>query len=198
MLCCGLCSQWQHIACHDRADLHAGKPRRNWDQVEFICRQCQARRVASKNSGYYPQHAVPNSYLPQPPPVVPSTSYPPYGTVPPISAAHPPQDYPRSYPVAVNGAAAYMQPNMGTSRQPPVNYHQQMQQQQHQPAPPPPRLSAGPSYASTSTHQQYRGAYDQPPAPFQHNVNGHRAPAYQVKDLVHLSDASLIDSFSVQ
>ncbi|KAJ7116297.1 hypothetical protein C8R44DRAFT_792106 [Mycena epipterygia] len=179
MLCCGLCSQWQHIACHDRADLHAGKPRRNWDQVEFICRQCQARRVASKNSGYYPQHVVPNSYLPQPP-VVPSTSYPPYGTVPPASVAHPSQDYPRSYPVAVNGAAAYMQPNMGTARQlPPVNYHQQVQQQQ-QPAPPPPlRLSAGPSYASASTQQQYRGTYDQSPAPFQHNVNGHRAPAYQ-------------------
>jgi hypothetical protein len=50
---CGLCSKWQHIACHDRADQQAGRRRRNWDVVEFFCLQCRARRagVAVSNAG---------------------------------------------------------------------------------------------------------------------------------------------------
>ncbi|KAJ7123339.1 hypothetical protein C8R46DRAFT_928223, partial [Mycena filopes] len=40
MVCCGACSQWSHVICHDRADAQAGRPRRNWDQVEFFCRPC--------------------------------------------------------------------------------------------------------------------------------------------------------------
>ncbi|KAJ7454864.1 hypothetical protein FB451DRAFT_1049218 [Mycena latifolia] len=185
MFCCGLCSQWQHIACHDRADMQAGRPRRNWDQVEFVCRQCQVRRIAAKNSRQHhaqQQHAVPSSYLPQMT-IAPPTSYTPYNHAPPPIAAHPPREYPGSYPVAVNGTAAYAhaQPNMGTSRQlpystpSPANYHQLMQ-------PAPPRLSAGPP---SNAQQQYLGGYDRSPGQFQHiapNANGHRAPApaYQV------------------
>jgi hypothetical protein len=174
MLCCGVCSQWQHIACHDRADAQAGRPRRNWDQVEFLCRQCQARRVAAKSSGQYSQHTLSNSYVP-PAPMVPSTSYSPYAHGPPATAAHLPRQYPPSYPVTVNGGGtAYT-----LSRQrpyptiPPANHHQQVQL-----TPPPPRHSAGPSYA-----QQYQAAYDRSPAQFPQitpNVNGHRAVAYQV------------------
>lgn len=41
LLCCGKCSKWQHIACHDAADRKAGHPKRNWDREEFICRACR-------------------------------------------------------------------------------------------------------------------------------------------------------------
>ena len=47
LLCCGKCSKWQHIACHDLADRQAGRPKRNWDTEEFICRACQGRTVAN-------------------------------------------------------------------------------------------------------------------------------------------------------
>lgn len=45
MMSCGLCSKWQHIACHDRADQQAGRSRRNWDVVEFFCLKCRAHRA---------------------------------------------------------------------------------------------------------------------------------------------------------
>jgi hypothetical protein len=53
MMSCGLCSKWQHIACHDRADQQAGRRRRNWDVVEFFCLKCRAHRagVTLPNAG---------------------------------------------------------------------------------------------------------------------------------------------------
>ena len=48
LLCCGKCSKWQHIACHDSADRQAGRPKRNWDTEEFTCRTCQARTLARR------------------------------------------------------------------------------------------------------------------------------------------------------
>lgn len=47
MLSCGCCSRWQHIACHDQADVRAGRPKRNWDLVDFICHKC--RVIAQKH-----------------------------------------------------------------------------------------------------------------------------------------------------
>ncbi|KAI0297293.1 hypothetical protein B0F90DRAFT_1740819 [Multifurca ochricompacta] len=47
LLCCGKCSRWQHIACHDLADRRAGRPKRDWDTEEFLCRACQGRSVAA-------------------------------------------------------------------------------------------------------------------------------------------------------
>ncbi len=47
LLCCGKCSKWQHIACHDMADRKAGRPKRDWDKEEFICRKCQSGRSLS-------------------------------------------------------------------------------------------------------------------------------------------------------
>ena len=40
MMCCSVCSKWQHISCHDGADLRAGRPQRNWDVEDFVCRRC--------------------------------------------------------------------------------------------------------------------------------------------------------------
>ena len=47
LLCCGKCSKWKHIACHDLADRQAGRPKRNWDTEEFICRACQSHSTAN-------------------------------------------------------------------------------------------------------------------------------------------------------
>ncbi|KAK0193587.1 hypothetical protein F5146DRAFT_925694 [Armillaria mellea] len=53
MMCCGSCSKWQHISCHDQADVRSGRPRRNWEQVEFICRHCaQTKRPATGHDQY--------------------------------------------------------------------------------------------------------------------------------------------------
>lgn len=46
MMSCGKCFKWQHIACHDLADERAGRAKRNWDSVEFICQQCRSRMFA--------------------------------------------------------------------------------------------------------------------------------------------------------
>jgi hypothetical protein len=40
MMCCGTCFKWQHILCHDEADRRLGRPKRNWDVEEFVCRAC--------------------------------------------------------------------------------------------------------------------------------------------------------------
>ncbi|KAJ7178692.1 hypothetical protein C8R43DRAFT_974137 [Mycena crocata] len=196
MLCCGICSQWQHIACHDHADVQAGRPRRNWDQVDFICRQCQTRRMAAKNNArqYQQQQSVPppNSYTSSfMSPMAPSTSYASYPPSPPIARAQREHTQNNAYPIAVNGAATYTphtQPSMSSSRQlpypahpaqqVPANYHRQVQ---HAPPPPPPRLSAGPAY-SAPQQQPYPASYDRGQAQFQPiassaNLNGHRAPA---------------------
>lgn len=44
-MCCESCSKWQHIACHDAADKQAGRHKRNWEKVEFVCRQCRIRQA---------------------------------------------------------------------------------------------------------------------------------------------------------
>jgi len=46
MMSCGKCFKWQHIACHDLTDKRAGRSKRNWDSVEFICLQCRSRMFA--------------------------------------------------------------------------------------------------------------------------------------------------------
>lgn len=81
-MCCGSCSKWQHIPCHDQADVHAGRPRRNWDQVDFICRQCRANTHADPSVGYngvqmhYPQNMHPSLRAPH---TAASYNHVPYG-----------------------------------------------------------------------------------------------------------------------
>jgi len=50
MVSCGICSRWQHIQCHDRADRAAGHPRRIWKFEEFICSQCRASQRVQYNN----------------------------------------------------------------------------------------------------------------------------------------------------
>lgn len=44
LVCCEDCGKWQHVECHDRQDTQEGKPRRNWDKVDFKV-SCCARAV---------------------------------------------------------------------------------------------------------------------------------------------------------
>ncbi|KAH7884569.1 hypothetical protein F5I97DRAFT_1929415 [Phlebopus sp. FC_14] len=52
IMCCGMCSKWQHIICHDRQDALAGRPRRDWEVEEFICKHCRLKgsRASSSSS----------------------------------------------------------------------------------------------------------------------------------------------------
>ncbi|PFH53210.1 hypothetical protein AMATHDRAFT_1625 [Amanita thiersii Skay4041] len=60
MMSCGSCLKWQHIACHDKADQTAGRPKRDWDSVEFICKRCEKGIYGENASGqefsHYTQH----------------------------------------------------------------------------------------------------------------------------------------------
>lgn len=58
MMSCGACARWQHIICHDRADQHVGRPKRDWDVVEFFCQRCRSKRF---QQGYH------TPYTPQTP-----------------------------------------------------------------------------------------------------------------------------------
>ncbi|KAH9995744.1 hypothetical protein BJV77DRAFT_205745 [Russula vinacea] len=49
LLCCGKCSKWQHITCHDLADRKAGRPKRDWDKEELSA--ATVRTVASRMAG---------------------------------------------------------------------------------------------------------------------------------------------------
>jgi hypothetical protein len=67
LLCCGKCAKWQHIACHDLADRQAGRPMRDWDREEFICRACLDRGVVNgkqvlNGSASYDTGQTPNSH----------------------------------------------------------------------------------------------------------------------------------------
>ncbi len=75
MMSCGICSRWQHIQCHDRADRAAGHPRRIWKFEEFICSHCRASQRVQYNSYLSPStkealslpttKQFPSTYAPQ-------------------------------------------------------------------------------------------------------------------------------------
>lgn len=44
LMSCEKCNKWQHIRCHDQADFIAGRPRRNWELVDFLCAACAVKR----------------------------------------------------------------------------------------------------------------------------------------------------------
>ncbi|KAL1745390.1 hypothetical protein HDZ31DRAFT_63138 [Schizophyllum fasciatum] len=59
MMCCGSCSRWQHIACHDRIDLAAGRPKRDWNTVDFVCKRCRELAYARQQQQQQQQHQQP-------------------------------------------------------------------------------------------------------------------------------------------
>lgn len=49
--CCDTCGKWQHVWCHDNADQRAGRPKRDWNKVEFRCFRCQRPPPVSYQNG---------------------------------------------------------------------------------------------------------------------------------------------------
>ncbi|KAF9223586.1 hypothetical protein BS17DRAFT_780857 [Gyrodon lividus] len=50
IMCCGMCTKWQHIICHDKQDAMAGRPKRNWDAEDFVCQSCRLRKSRDSSS----------------------------------------------------------------------------------------------------------------------------------------------------
>ncbi|WWC88197.1 uncharacterized protein L201_003102 [Kwoniella dendrophila CBS 6074] len=86
LVCCDDCSRWQHTECHDRLDIREGRGKRNWDQVDFKCKECRLRAARKRQRHENPaQPQTPaqgvnqinghSSQVPQSPyPVVPGSS----------------------------------------------------------------------------------------------------------------------------
>jgi hypothetical protein len=41
-MCCGSCTIWQHIPCHEERDRRDGRPPRDWEREEFYCSRCRS------------------------------------------------------------------------------------------------------------------------------------------------------------
>ncbi|KAK0480265.1 hypothetical protein IW261DRAFT_1477011 [Armillaria novae-zelandiae] len=121
MMCCGSCSKWQHISCHDQADVRSGRPRRNWEQVEFICRNCaQTKRPSHYSSGHPPPAAGHDQYLALRAPGSTSNSYgnyntPGYPVYNPYSQTSKSQNHGQMSDVRSNAAPSYAPPTKGIS-----------------------------------------------------------------------------------
>lgn len=116
---CERCGKWQHTECHDKADDQAGRPRRDWSKVEFLCKSCQKRKPRkSAGEGNVPKvkPATNGNSIQQPtaPPPVPQTR--PHPQYHPYTNGHyappPPQLYPQppqgADPNNLRGMPAYV------------------------------------------------------------------------------------------
>ncbi|KAK7454556.1 hypothetical protein VKT23_011309 [Stygiomarasmius scandens] len=74
LMCCGICTKWQHITCHDRADQLAGRPRRDWKKVDFYCLRCRQRAPINGTGGHHQESIALHSPNPHPSMRMPSTS----------------------------------------------------------------------------------------------------------------------------
>jgi hypothetical protein len=154
MMCCGICCKWQHIACHDRADIQAGRSKRNWDDVEFFCRQCRSRTASNYIAGsYQPQpqmgQSASTSYLTLLPPIPTEATSNPH--------VHSPANYvvqrssdnymgARIHSMPTNGGVTYRQGQLS-----PVSYPQPHPQPHH---PQPPQHYPLPHTTIAFTHYQ--------------------------------------------
>lgn len=41
IISCDQCQDWQHLGCHVQANLDAGRPAVDYDNVDFICARCK-------------------------------------------------------------------------------------------------------------------------------------------------------------
>lgn len=117
MMSCGKCFKWQHIACHDQADERAGRAKRNWDVVEFVCQQCRSQMFSAPGSSTQDHHHhqfVNRQNANYVPPNHPGPAYHPYftqGYMTSQSSPPPPQSSAISTLYhAANGRYNYTQP----------------------------------------------------------------------------------------
>ncbi|KAF8072135.1 hypothetical protein FPV67DRAFT_1622999 [Lyophyllum atratum] len=113
MMSCGLCSKWQHIACHDHADQQAGRRRRNWDRVEFFCSQCRAKKSAPPRPAPQPQRPTAGTGQPQ--------MNNPYMTANLAHGSHyMNSNYAPPVPISANGSTSYArEPQLSNARSAP-------------------------------------------------------------------------------
>ncbi|KAF8958323.1 hypothetical protein BDZ97DRAFT_60426 [Flammula alnicola] len=145
MMSCGRCSKWQHILCHDRADKAAGRPPRNWDTVEFICRSCRASQQARYREYYPPvtQHS-PHQNVPQ---MQPYRSYQP--AVHPSAVELRPSHYMPNHRDPVQ-QSFYMRPTNGQQLNPQGMY--QPSSSSHVPSTAPPRSTISFNHYQPAAH----------------------------------------------
>lgn len=55
-MCCGRCNKWQHIPCHDSRDARMGRPKRDWNKIEFFCARCLATKLNGASQPAYPSN----------------------------------------------------------------------------------------------------------------------------------------------
>lgn len=51
IVCCETCLVWQHTKCWDAFDSWAKHPRRNWDEEDFFCSSCRAKKDSAVDAG---------------------------------------------------------------------------------------------------------------------------------------------------
>ncbi|KAG8954269.1 hypothetical protein FRC04_000494 [Tulasnella sp. 424] len=116
---CERCAKWQHTECHDKADDQAGRPRRDWSKVEFLCKSCQKRKPrksaaeGNKAKAKPATNGNPIQLQTAPHPVPQIHPHPPYH---PYTNGHyappPPQPYPQppqgADPNNIRGMPAYV------------------------------------------------------------------------------------------
>ena len=202
MMSCGLCSKWQHIACHDHADHQAGRRRRNWDVVEFFCLNCRTHRAGvsivpggsgrrlgastgpgtgavQPTMGFGARQLGQTPYLGHAYTGVSGTSYGVASSNPYIGGV---TSQPAPGPVTVNGSHAREQHVMNVRSAPSsprVGVHsQQHQQHQRQPQSHSPQQQpyGGTSIAFSHYQPQQRGFSSSPSQQQQYNASGHTQP----------------------
>ncbi|RSH88163.1 uncharacterized protein EHS24_000691 [Apiotrichum porosum] len=194
LVSCDDCGRWQHVECHDRQDIAAGRGIRDWDKVDFRCKECEQRAAAKRRRVEEPH---PAAHQNRPPHV--ANGHPGYAAaVPPrsqVASQTSPYQYAHPVPQMSPQSSGYHQlppqgpPHPGQAYHP-HPYPQQHHQQQSPPMnghvvprhpgyPPDPRMMpAQPgAYAQHPHHpghpQQYpphpQHAYPVPPP---HYANG--------------------------
>jgi len=92
LMSCGSCSKWQHISCHNAEDDRNGRPRRDWDKVDFTCRSCLTRKKSRTSNGKKsPTNTITLHRVPQP--QGPSSAHAPMSQYAPPVNSHPPSKH---------------------------------------------------------------------------------------------------------
>ncbi|CEL55342.1 hypothetical protein RSOLAG1IB_01352 [Rhizoctonia solani AG-1 IB] len=90
---CESCGRWSHTTCHDRADVLAGNPKREWSSVEFTCRACSNTARKAGVNGVVPPPKTSNGTVS--PAIAHSASHTngSHAAIPPVQTAPIPAAY---------------------------------------------------------------------------------------------------------
>ncbi|ORX35450.1 hypothetical protein BD324DRAFT_652578 [Kockovaella imperatae] len=156
IVCCDDCGRWQHVECHNRLDIAEGRPIRNWDSVDFKCKDCR-RRAARKRQRMEEEareatRGSAGAPGPPPPPLQPGQYYLPYP--PQGQHAVPPVGY-AVYYNGPDGPSSAPQPMMPYQARPPHPSQQNLQPRPQLSGKAQPTMDGRPA-AAHGQHPQYR------------------------------------------